>query len=152
MGSIKLKRSNVHNKVPGTSDLGLGEVGINTYDGKLFIKRNDGTDRIIEIGNSIVITDTGNSSYTPDFNSSNYFEYTMDQNTTINNPTNFEKGDQGVLILIQDSTGGYTASWGTYWIFPNGSPSIGTSANDINIFKFVVVSSTKIYIEFKATV
>ncbi len=47
---ITLKRSNVNNKVPTTTDLDLGEVGINTYDGKMFIKKDDGTASIIEIG------------------------------------------------------------------------------------------------------
>lgn len=33
---IKLKQSSVSGKVPTTTDLDLGELGINTYDGKLF--------------------------------------------------------------------------------------------------------------------
>lgn len=48
--TVQLKRSAVQGKVPTTSDLALGEVGINTYDGKLYIKKNDGADAIVEIG------------------------------------------------------------------------------------------------------
>ena len=48
--TIKLKRSSVSGNTPGTSDLELGEVAINTYDGKMFIKKNDGSDSIVEIG------------------------------------------------------------------------------------------------------
>ena len=44
--TIKLKRSSVSGNTPGTSDLELGEVAINTYDGKMFIKKNDGSDSI----------------------------------------------------------------------------------------------------------
>ena len=48
--TIKLKRSSVQGRVPGTSDLDLGEVAINTYDGKVYIKKDNGTASIIEVG------------------------------------------------------------------------------------------------------
>jgi hypothetical protein len=38
--TIKLRRSAVQGTVPTTSQLALGELGINTYDGKLFLKRS----------------------------------------------------------------------------------------------------------------
>jgi hypothetical protein len=47
---IKIKRSNVPGKVPTTTDLELGELAVNTYDGKLYLKKNDGTESIVEIG------------------------------------------------------------------------------------------------------
>lgn len=48
--TIKLRRSAVSGAVPTTSQLALGEVAINTFDGKLFIKKDDGTASIVEIG------------------------------------------------------------------------------------------------------
>lgn len=49
--TIKLKRSAVAGKVPSTSDLQLGELGLNTHDGKLFTKKSvGGTESIVEIG------------------------------------------------------------------------------------------------------
>lgn len=48
--TITLKRSAVASKVPLTTDLALGEVAINTYDGKMFIKKDNGTQSIVEIG------------------------------------------------------------------------------------------------------
>ena len=43
--TIKLKRSNTANNLPTTSDLALGEIAINTKDGKLFLRKHvDGTD------------------------------------------------------------------------------------------------------------
>ena len=48
--TIKLKRSSTEGAEPSTSDLSLGEVAINTYDGKMFIKKNDGSDAIVELG------------------------------------------------------------------------------------------------------
>lgn len=48
---ITVKRSSVEGKIPLTTDLELGELAVNTYDGKLFLKRNDGTtDYIVEVG------------------------------------------------------------------------------------------------------
>ena len=49
--TIKLKRSATQNAVPSTSALELGEIAINTYDGKLFIKKDvSGTQSIVTIG------------------------------------------------------------------------------------------------------
>jgi hypothetical protein len=48
--TIKVKRSAVPTKVPTTSDLDLGEIAVNTYDGKMYIKKDDGTPAIIQIG------------------------------------------------------------------------------------------------------
>ena len=48
--TIKLRRSSTGGAVPSTSSLSLGEVAINTYDGKVYIKKNDGSDAIVEIG------------------------------------------------------------------------------------------------------
>ena len=48
--TIKLKRSATPSAIPSTASLSLGEVAINTYDGKMFIKKDDGTEAIVEIG------------------------------------------------------------------------------------------------------
>ena len=48
--TFKLKRSAVEGKVPSTTDLELGELGLNTYDGKLYAKKDNGTASIVEIG------------------------------------------------------------------------------------------------------
>ena len=48
--TLKIKRSAVAGKIPTTSDLELGELGLNTYDGKLFTKKSvAGTESIVEI-------------------------------------------------------------------------------------------------------
>ena len=46
---IKLKRSSTVSKVPQISDLTLGELAINTFDGKLFFLKNNGSDSIESI-------------------------------------------------------------------------------------------------------
>jgi len=47
--TIRLKRSAVAGKVPTTSDLSLGEVGMNTFDGAIYMRRDSGTPEIIRI-------------------------------------------------------------------------------------------------------
>ena len=48
--TFKLKRSAVPNRVPTTGDLQLGELALNTYDGKLYTKKDNGTATVVEIG------------------------------------------------------------------------------------------------------
>ena len=48
--TIKLKRTAVSGKIPTTSNLDLGELAINTYDGRIFFEKDiDGTLSIQEI-------------------------------------------------------------------------------------------------------
>lgn len=48
---VKFKRSDVADKAPTTSDLALGELAMNTRDGKVFMKKDvDGTESIVEVG------------------------------------------------------------------------------------------------------
>jgi hypothetical protein len=46
---VKLKRSAVSGKTPSVSDLQLGEVALNTYDGNLFFKKDDGAQAIVQV-------------------------------------------------------------------------------------------------------
>ena len=46
---IKLKRTGTAAKVPNISDLSLGELAINTFDGKLFFLKNDGSNSLESI-------------------------------------------------------------------------------------------------------
>ena len=52
MSTIRLRRSNVQGNVPTVKDLQLGEVAVNTHDGKMFFVRDDETGQPIlrEVG------------------------------------------------------------------------------------------------------
>jgi|TARA_B100000035_G_C21013828_1_gene560850 hypothetical protein len=51
--TLKLKRSAVQGKIPTTSDLELGELGLNTYDGKAYMKKSvGGVETVVEISGS----------------------------------------------------------------------------------------------------
>lgn len=66
---IKFKRSPVPGKPPTILDIDLGELAINTYDGKLFLKKNvESVESIVEVGgdfpieNVIFVQKNGNDS------------------------------------------------------------------------------------------
>lgn len=68
MTTILHKRSSVANTTPNTSDLDLGELAINTYDGDIFLKRNqDGLEEILKfvskvpVENVIYVQKAGNN-------------------------------------------------------------------------------------------
>jgi len=49
--TVQLKRSATSGAIPSTSDLALGELAINTYDGKAYIKKSvGGTESVVEVG------------------------------------------------------------------------------------------------------
>jgi hypothetical protein len=48
--TIVLKRSATPAKVPTTAQLALGEIAINTYDGLIYIKKDNGTASVVQIG------------------------------------------------------------------------------------------------------
>ena len=75
--SIILKRSSLPGKVPDTGSLNVGEIAINTYDGKLFIKRSGNLDSI----EGIVVTNS----------------------TTTGSITLTKTGSFGELIVVQDA-------------------------------------------------
>lgn len=78
--NIILKRSSLPGKVPDTGSLNIGEVAINTYDGKLFIKRSGNVDSIegIVVTNSIT---TGSITLT---NTGSFAELIVTQDVNVN--------------------------------------------------------------------
>jgi|TARA_B100000809_G_scaffold218250_1_gene224767 hypothetical protein len=56
--TVKLKRSNTASAEPDTGDLALGELGMNTRDGKVYMRKyvdgTDGNDTIITVDQSAI--------------------------------------------------------------------------------------------------
>jgi hypothetical protein len=46
---VKLKRTAVEGKVPSTSNIELGELAINTFDGRIFFEKDNGTPSIQQV-------------------------------------------------------------------------------------------------------
>lgn len=60
--TILLKRSSVANAVPSTANIAIGELAINTHDGKLYTKISDnGIDEIFELTQNQLITLSGDA-------------------------------------------------------------------------------------------
>lgn len=56
--TIKLKNSTVASQVPVVGDLILGELAVNSYDGKIFLKKNNGTESIVDLTTKFVTYET----------------------------------------------------------------------------------------------
>ena len=92
------------------------------------------------------LTDTSNSgSVTLDFSASQNFVLTLTGNVTLANPSTEAVGQSGVIVLIQDSTGGRTLSLGTdYETAAGGGISLSTAASATDIVPYVVAASNRI--------
>lgn len=60
--TIKLRRSAVAGKTPAVGDLQLGELALNTYDGKLYTKKDNGTASIVELSGGGVVSPVAETS------------------------------------------------------------------------------------------
>lgn len=72
---LKHKRSNVQNSVPGTSDVVFGEIALNTFDGRLYFKKNDGSGEqivtILEVTEENLAIDSSQLTYSTSNNLKN---------------------------------------------------------------------------------
>ena len=88
--TIKLRRSATSGAIPTTSQLALGELAMNTFDGKLFLKTDQsGTEAIVEVGGGGNITISSTTPSSPDVgdiswdsDEGNPYIYYDDGNTT----------------------------------------------------------------------
>ena len=93
---ITFKKSSTQNAVPTTSDITLGELAVNTYHGRFYTEKNDGSAAIVEVG-------------------SNPASFTI--NDAITFPTSDGSADQ---VIVTDGSG--TLSWADQ----SGGGSYGT--------------------------
>jgi hypothetical protein len=89
-------------------------------------------------------TQSAGGTYTPNFSSSNSVTLTFGTgNLTIANPTNIKAGQAYQIALTQDSVGGRTVSWGTYFTWSAGSaPVLSTPANSVDVISCWASSTT----------
>ena len=147
--NIVLKRSATQDAVPGTSDLELGELALNTYDGKLYMKKTVG-------GSSSIVNLSGGTAAGSSAFSHTTFKYTASGSTTTFSGTDddsktlsYTAGQlqvflNGILLDVSD----YTASNGTSVVLDSatssGSILLATSftgTNPFDYFKYVATSS-----------
>lgn len=123
--TIKVKRSSVAGKVPTTGDLELGEIAINTYDGKMYFEKNDGTASVVQVGDVV-----GAASATD--NALVRFDGTtgkLIQNSTVSLDDNGNLSNVNAIGF--DTTPGTlpTAAGSMFWDSGDGTPSIILNAN-----------------------
>jgi hypothetical protein len=111
MALLKFKRSAVPAKIPSIADLALGELAINTYDGKVYTKKDDGTASIVEVGGNsngiTTITSTDGSVTVTGSGATRDLSVAVAGSTT------------NVLALVRNNTGA-TLAKGTV-VYINGS-------------------------------
>ncbi len=139
---IKLKRTSVEGRKPTTSNLALGELAINTYDGKIYFEKDNGTPSIKEIAtedtyhfyttslDSRYVNLTGDETIAGNKTFSNNItisgNLSVEGTTTTIDSTTVNIGDNTLElnyggsqttggILIKDATGGSTVSGSLLW-------------------------------------
>jgi hypothetical protein len=75
----------------------------------------------------------------------NNFTLTLNGARNLDNPTNLVVGQSGVIWVSQNSTGGQTLSYGSFWKFPaNTAPTLTSTASAVDAIVYSVRSSTSI--------
>lgn len=146
--NIKLKRSASAGAVPGTSDVELGELALNTTDGKLYMKKSvSGSESIVEI--------SGTKAPTSSAFSHQEFKYTASSNQTTFSGNDANSVSLSYTInqiqvflngILLDATD-FTATNGTSVVLASGASSgdilqiqAFAGTNPIDTFKFVAGS------------
>jgi hypothetical protein len=133
--NIILKRSGLAGKVPDTGSLNLGEVAINTFDGKVFFKRSGSVESIQEIltTNSLItgsLTLNGTGSFS---------SLKVNDTLTVNHGTTIISGSQlvtdeltvlGAINARQFNISVVSSSV----IYQSGSTKFGDTLDDIHSF------------------
>ena len=122
--NIVLKRSSTSGAVPSVSDLALGEIALNTYDGKMYTKKTvSGTSSIVEFFTSSAAT-------------SSAFDYIVYKYVATANQTTFSGNDANSVSLAYAT--------GTLQVFLNGillDPTDYTASNGTAVVLDVGASS-----------
>lgn len=138
MATIQLKRSSTAGATPSAGSLSAGELAVNTADGKLFAKRDDGTVLDITGGTPGVqtLTDAATISWAVGVYQTS--TVTLGGNRVLANPTGLVAGGYYTLIVKQDATGGRTLSYGTAFKWAGGTAFVlSTAANAIDVLNFI---------------
>jgi len=106
---IKFKRSSTQNDVPATSDLALGEIAINTYHGRMYTEKNDGSAAISEIGSNPASLTINDAITFPTSDGSNGQALTTNGSGTLSFST---VGGTGLSVFKYSITGNTTSITG----------------------------------------
>ena len=127
---IQLKRSSTQNATPGTSDLSLGELAVNTYHGRLYTEKNDGSAAVVEVGSnpaSLTINDAitfptsdGTNGQLLSTNGSGTLSFTDAPSTGVTTFTYSVTGNQTVFSGNDDNGASLSYTLGLEQVYLNG--------------------------------
>lgn len=157
---IRIARGTYANLNASILDLQEGEICYATDENKTYVVEGGALTPTVDPDTAVtdvaqtftaaqrgeITTLTSAATVTPDFADSNNYTLTLDQNLTIDNPSNLTAGQSGSIFLVQDASGSRVASWGSYWDFVGGTaPTLSTTADAVDRIDYVVRSSTSIH-------
>jgi hypothetical protein len=132
---IQFKRSATQNDVPATSDLSLGEIAINTYHGRMYTEKNDGSAAISEIGSnpaSLTINDAitfptadGSNSQVLQTNGSGTLAWTSMASSGMETFTYTMSGTATVITGNDDDSNSLSYTAGAEQVYINGVKLVG---------------------------
>jgi hypothetical protein len=145
---VKLKRTSVSGKIPSTSNLQLGELAVNTYDGRVFLEKDSGTPSIQEfLTTNTEHPITGSVTLNGDISATNISlsgNLTVEGTTTTIDSTNLNIGDNIIElnyggtattsgIITKDATGGSTTSGSLLWDATNDYWKLGKLGSESEV-------------------
>ena len=85
-----------------------------------------------------------------DFTDSNNFKVTLGTGTTLSSSNeSYAVGSTGVIVLVQDGSGGHSVALPGTWKTPKGQAiSFDTGANDINIISYYIIDASTVAINY----
>jgi hypothetical protein len=136
---IQFKRSSTQNSVPATSDLSLGELAVNTYHGRFYTEKNDGSASVVEVGSnpaSLTVNDAfsfptsdGNSNQILKTNGSGTLDWSDQPSSGIVIFTYTLSGTTTSITGNDDSSNSLVYQSGSEQVFINGVKLVGGGAD-----------------------
>lgn len=127
---IQFKRSSTQNATPGTGDLALGELAVNTYHGRFYTEKNDGSAAVIEVGSnpaSLTVNDAitfptsdGTNGQLLSTNGSGTLSFTDAPSTGVTTFTYSVTGNQTVFSGSDDNGASLSYTLGLEQVYLNG--------------------------------
>jgi hypothetical protein len=144
--TVQLKRSALSGKVPGTGSLNLGELALNTYDGKIFFRRSGSTDTVQEVVTTNVVN-TGSVTLTGTLTAesirtnltASFGSLKVNDTLTVNHGETIISGSalvtNDLTILGQVNARQFNISIiSSSVLFESGSSKFGNTSDDIHSF------------------
>lgn len=136
---IQFKRSSTQSAVPSTGDLSLGELAVNTYHGRFYTEKNDGTAAVVEVGSnpsSLTINDAftfptsdGSSNQILQTNGSGTVTWADQPSSGITVFTYTISGTTTSITGADDNSATLSYTAGTEQVYINGVKLVGGGAD-----------------------